>query len=84
METGDEAVDGQILGNLVFAVDDLQYQFPLRLVQLFNEFLMATLNFNLELRCGKFFVETIVYGTDEIQRTFGDTLLSVILLYTAH
>jgi len=49
-ETGDEAVDRQILSNLVFAVYDLQYQFSLRLVQLFNEFLVASLDFSFELR----------------------------------
>ena len=48
-ETGDEAVDGQILGDLVFAVNDLQYQFSFRLVQLFNEFLVASLNLGFKL-----------------------------------
>ena len=36
-ETGDEAVDRQILGDLVFAVNDLQHQFSLWLLQLFAE-----------------------------------------------
>ena len=58
-ESRDEAVDGQILGDLVL-VDDLQDQFPLRLVQPFDEFLMATRNLGLELPCRKFFVEVFV------------------------
>jgi len=35
-ETGDEAVDGQILGDLVFAVNNLQNQFSLWLFQLID------------------------------------------------
>ena len=49
-KTGDEAIDRQILSNLVFAVYDLQYQFSLRLVQLFNEILVVSLDFSFELR----------------------------------
>ena len=49
-ETGDEAVDGQILGDLVFAVNDLQYQFFLWFLQLIDEFLVASLDFSPELR----------------------------------
>jgi len=48
-ETGDEAVDRQILGDLVFAVNDLQHQFSLWLLQSFDEFLVASLNFGFEL-----------------------------------
>ena len=59
-ETGDEAVDGQILGNLIFAVDDLQHQFSLRLLHPLDELLMASLDFGVELRCREFVVEAIV------------------------
>ena len=51
MEPCDEAVDRQILGDLVFTVDDLQHQFSLWFLQLFNEFLVATLDLGLELCC---------------------------------
>ena len=59
-ETGDEAVDGQILSDLVFAVDDLQYQFSLWLTQLFDEFLVTTFDFRFGLRSGELFIEDII------------------------
>ena len=58
-KTGDEAIDGQIPGDPVFAVDDLQYQFSLRLLQPLNEFLMASLDLVLELRCRRLFAEAV-------------------------
>ena len=52
-ETGDEAVDGQILSDLVFAVNYLQNLFSFWFFQFFNEFLWLR-RFGFELCCREF------------------------------
>lgn len=47
LKSRDKAVDGCVLHNAVFGVDDLQHQPPFRLFQHFNECLMAFLDFLL-------------------------------------
>ena len=59
-ETSNETVDGQILGDLIFAINVLQYQCPLWLIQLLNKFLMATFVLSFELRRGQLFIEVII------------------------
>lgn len=48
-KTADEAVDGQQFGRAVLCINDPQHQLAFRLVQLFDELLVA--GFNLLLFC---------------------------------